>query len=360
MPYAVPSAAENPMQALKQKLDAFQRTKLGLFLKKFIDDQATNLAALLAWGTLSTLLPLILGILAITGLVLRDSQRVDQVYGTLVAVLPQDAAGPVSDALDGVRQEGAAPASIVGLVLLLFNGSSFFSNMASVFDQAFHVDDRNIVMKTLVSVMMLIITSVLLVVSIVSLSIGGLIDSIAQVVGIGPVLGRVVTWSISIVSTVLLFLLVYRILPNKRQSWGQALPGALLGTVLFFAILLVFPLYVKLFPPNHAYAVFGIFLVLTFWLYLLGMVFVLGAELNAFLQEPSRAVALAEATQQAQRGKASFNQATGEVQANSRGTAPALSGTEGSPSAQMARNDQPTNGTHAQRGNGIPEEHAAS
>lgn len=328
------------MESLKRRLDAFQRSRLGLFVKKFTDDQATNLAALLAWGTLSTLLPLLLGILAITGLVLRDPQRVDQVYSTLLAVLPQQAAEPVGDALEGVRKEAAAPASIIGLLLLLYNGSNFFSNMASVFDQAFHVDDRNIVLKVLVSLVMLVITSALLLVSIVSLSIGSAIDTVVQFVAIGPLLGRVVTWSISIVSTVLLFLLVYRILPNKRQTWGQALPGALLATVLFFVILQVFPLYLKLFPPNHAYAVFGIFLVMTFWLYLLGMVFVLGAELNAFLQEPARSTALADATQQAERGKARYNQATGTVQAHSKGRAPALSGTEGSPQAQMARNDQ--------------------
>jgi membrane protein len=328
------------MDALKTKLEAFQRSRLGLFVKKFGDDQATNLAALLAWGTLSTLLPLLLGILAITGLVLRDPQRLDQVYGTLVALLPQQVGGPLGDALESVRHQAAAPVSIIGLVLLLYNGSSFFGNMASIFDQAFHVDDRNIVMKTLVSVVMLIITSALLVISIVALGLGSLMDTLTGLIGIGPVLGRVVSWSISILSTILLFLLVYRILPNKPQTWGQALPGALVATVLFFAILLVFPLYVKFFPPNQAYAVFGIFLVLTFWLYLLGIVFVVGAELNAFLQEPARAVALAEATEQAQRGKASYNQQTGEVQAETRGRAPALSGSEGSPSSQMARNDQ--------------------
>ena len=348
------------MEGLKQRLDAFQRSRIGLFLKKFNDDQSTNLAALLAWGTLSTLLPLLLGILAIAGLVLRDPQRVDQVYSTLIALLPQAAAGPLGDALDGVRHEAAAPASIIGLVLLLYNGSSFFGNMSSVFDQAFHIDDRNIVTKTLVSIVMLLITTALLIVSIVTLSIGSAIDAVVQFVAIGPVFGRIVTWSISIISTVLLFLLIYRILPNKRQSWGQALPGALLATVSFFVILQIFPLYVKLFPPNHAYAVFGVFLVLTFFLYLLGIVFVLGAELNAFLQEPSRAVALAEATQQAQRGKASFNQEVGEVQAHSKGKAPALTGTEGSPKTQIARNDQTGGPDSAPRRNLLGRQRAGS
>ena len=92
--------------------------------------------------------------------------------------------------------------------------------------------------------------------------------------------------------------------------------------MLFFVILGVFPIYVSLFPPNQAYAVFGVFLVFTFWLYLLGFVFVLGAELNAFLQEPARTVALAEATRNAQQGHAEFQQQPGQVEAQAKGTAP--------------------------------------
>jgi hypothetical protein len=99
-----------------------------------------------------------------------------------------------------------------------------------------------------------------------------------------------VGWSASIVSVFVLFLLIYRILPNAGQTWHGVVPGALVGSVLLLVLTQVFPLYVALFPPNHAYAFFGVFLVLTFWLYLMGMVLVLGVELNAFL-EPSRLAA---------------------------------------------------------------------
>src|SRR5438105_14260988 len=122
------------MDSLKARLAAFQRSRVGLFVKKVIDDQAPNLAALLAWGTLSAILPLLLGVLSLSGLILRDPQRLNQVYDTLVAALPSDAAGPITSVLDSVRQTSAAPAGIIAILLLLINGSSFFSNMASAFD----------------------------------------------------------------------------------------------------------------------------------------------------------------------------------------------------------------------------------
>jgi membrane protein len=314
------------MESLKAKLEAFQRSRAGLFVKKVLDDQAPNLGALLAWGTLSTLLPLLLGILSVAGLILRDPQRLDQIYNTILVLLPSDAAGPVGSALDGVRQASAAPAGIVAILLLLFNGSSFFANMASVFDQAYHVESRNFIVQRLVAVVMLAITTALVIISTLAAGIGSIVGNIPIGLPVGPVLARVVGWSVSIISVFLLFLLIYKVLPNARKTWRDVLPGTLLASVLLLVISQLFPLYVALFPPNHAYALFGVFLLFTFYLYLLGLVFVLGAELNAFLQEPARSVALAEATTAAQRGRAEYDQQTGKVRAEASGSAPAMQG----------------------------------
>src|SRR5258708_26599571 len=165
--------------------------------------------------------------------------------------------------------------------------------MASVFDQAYHVESRNFVMQRVVSVLMLIITTTLMIVATLAAGLASLIGNVPLGLPIGPVLARVFGWSISIVSAFVLFLLIYKALPNARQGWRDVLPGVLLASVLLLVISQIFPLYVVLFPPNHAYAVFGVFLVFTFWLYLLGFILVLGAELNAFLHEPARSVALA-------------------------------------------------------------------
>src|SRR6266511_4167733 len=287
------------MKSLTEKLAAFQRSRGGLFVHKVMDDQTPNLAALLAWGTLSALLPLVLGILTVAGLVLRDPERLNQVYDTVMVLVPSQATGPLSEALEGVRHSAAAPAGIIAILLLLFNGSSFFSNMASVFDKAYHVESRNFIMQRVVSIVMLIVTTSLLVISTLALGVGSLVQHV-PLLPIGPVLASVASWSISIVSAFLLFLLLYKVLPTAAQGWRNVLPGTLLSAVVF--------------------------LVFTFWLYLLGFVFVLGAELNAFLQEPARATALAEATANAEQGRAEFDQRTGQVQAESTGTAPALRG----------------------------------
>jgi membrane protein len=297
-----------------------------LFFKKVMDDQAPNLAALLAWGTLSAILPLILGVLSVAGLVLRDPRRLDEIYNTLLLLVPAQAAGPLGEALQSVREASAAPAGILAIVLLLINGSSFFSNMSSVFDQAYHVESRNFLMERAVAGVMLIITTVLVIIAALAAGLTSLIGNVPLGLPMGPMLVKLVGWSISIISAFLFFLLIYKVLPHAKQGWRDILPGTLLSSVLLLVISQIFPLYVTLFPPNQAYAVFGVFLVFTFWLYLLGFVLVLGAELNAFLLEPARSTALAEATARAQRGHAAYERRTGNVRAEATGSAPALSG----------------------------------
>jgi membrane protein len=334
------------MKSLRARVEALQRSRVGLFVKKLLDDQAPNLASLLAWSSLSAILPLILGVLSVAGLLLRDPQVLDQVYNTLLALLPAQAAGPVADALEGVRAS-AGPAGFIALVLLLYNGSSFFSNMASVFNQAYHVKSRNFLVERLIAVAMLLITTILLVISTLALGLGSLVGNVPLAWSIGPTLARGISWSISILSAFLLFVLSYKLLPNARQGWRAVLPGAILASVLTFASSLVFPLYVSFFPPNHAYALFGVFLLFTFWLYVLGFIIVLGAELNAFLEQPSRSVALAEAASAALQGRVEYALQTDQVRARATGSAPAMQGggvfgsSRRSPAVQVGQQVQP-------------------
>jgi membrane protein len=219
--------------------------------------------------------------------VLRDPRRLDEVYATVLSALPSDMANLLAGVLNTMREQSAASVGVIALLLLLVNGSNFFTNMASVFDRVYAVEPRNFVVERLIGVAMLVVTAALLVTSTAAAGLVSIVNSLPGALPVGPAPGKVAGWSVSIVSVFLMFLVLYRVLPNKRHGWRQVVPGAFLSSALLLVISEVFPIYVWLFPPNQAYALFGVFLVFTFWLYLLGFVLVLGVELNAFLEPPS-------------------------------------------------------------------------
>jgi membrane protein len=273
-------------------LAAFQESPAGRFSKKLGDDRATDLGVLLAWGTLNTLFPLLLGFLAVVGLILRDPQTLEAVKSKILEAFPQEVAGIVGRVLEDTLNS-ATVLGIVGVPLLLWNGSGLFVRMQSVFNRAYHVPDRGFVGQRLVGLAMLLVALVLLLFSTASYTAASILvsasDLVFQYVPFEipgrALLGGLIGWSLSILSAVLLFVVLYKFLPNKPRPWKASLPGALVATVLYFIIMQVFPLYMAFFGKGfQTYAMFGIVLLMMFWSYLLGMVLVLGAELNAFLE----------------------------------------------------------------------------
>ncbi len=90
-------------------------------------------------------------------------------------------------------------------------------------------------------------------------------------------------WLVSLGSATLMFLALYRIVPNRPLTLAQVWPGAALAGGLFVVLAQAFPLYLHVFGGTYtAYKTLGLFLLLMTWVYCLAVVTVLGAELNAF------------------------------------------------------------------------------
>jgi membrane protein len=68
-----------------------------------------------------------------------------------------------------------------------------------------------------------------------------------------------------------------------EQSFRWISPGSVLATVLWLAATAAVGIYLTFSNPGSAYGVVGSVLVLLFFLYITGIVFLLGVELNALL-----------------------------------------------------------------------------
>jgi membrane protein len=240
------------------------------FVQKLNDDRIVMLGSLLAWGILNTLLPLMLCILALAGLVLRDPAQLAAIEAALLGLLPPQAVQPIEAAIQATANDAGA-IGLIGLGFLLWNGTNFFLSVEEVVCLAYHVPRRDFVFQRVIALGALLAVTGLLVLASFTATLG-------------------------FVSNIVLFaafLLLYTVMPNRRQRWQQALPGALVASVLFLLILRVWPLYVALFGSGFSvYLAFGTLLLFLFWLWLVGLVIAGCAELNAFLEDPTRSVQL--------------------------------------------------------------------
>jgi membrane protein len=277
---------------LQDRLNAVLASPPGRLFQKFMDDRGLTLASLLAWGILNTFLPLLLGVLSLIGLLLGDSAEALAAENRLLAALPEAVASLVKDSLAAIQQS-ATGAGLISLGLLLFNGSNFFVSLESVFDLIYHVPERNVITQRIVSFAALFVVAACLVVTSAAAILGGALgDTVtAYIPQLGAAVDAGLGTFISVATLVLMLVLMYWLIPNREHSLLHALPGAALTSVAMLLVVRIFPIYVALFGGGFSvYAAFGTILLFMFWLYIVGVILVAGAALNAFLKDPEGSV----------------------------------------------------------------------
>jgi membrane protein len=86
-----------------------------------------------------------------------------------------------------------------------------------------------------------------------------------------------VRWGIALLTSVALTSLMYHHGLPKTQSWRRVLPGAIMATVLWFPATMLFGWYVY----TVVYGSLSAAIALLVWLYIVSVIVLLGAELNA-------------------------------------------------------------------------------
>ncbi|MCC6178616.1 MAG: YihY/virulence factor BrkB family protein [Chloroflexi bacterium] len=265
-----------------------RRSCIGRFYKRWTSRQAGEGAILIAWQALFSLFPLILGLLSIFGLVLRDPERRAEVTqalaGAIASQFPSQL-GSLLSFLDQTREIGGL-LGIVSLIGLLWSGSNLFGAMGTVFDRVYGAPDRGFVGQRLISFAMMAVYAVLLPLSVAAGGAATFVVGLSeQVVPFEVPYSTLVSgWLVSLLSATLMFLVVYRVVPNVAIGFRDVWPGAVLAGVLFVALSQVFPVYLGYMGGNfQAYKTLGALLLLMTWLYVLALILVAGALVNATL-----------------------------------------------------------------------------
>src|SRR5688572_18451141 len=104
------------------------------------EDQASRLAAALAYYTAFSIAPLILIVIAVAGLVFGREAAQGQVYGQLDGLLGSEAASTIETGVAGSQSTGAGTLSaIIGLATLIWSASNVFSQLQDALNTIWEV-----------------------------------------------------------------------------------------------------------------------------------------------------------------------------------------------------------------------------
>ena len=268
---------------------------------RYAADGGGNWAAAIALNTLLSLFPIVLAVLFAASLVLRDPDTRNRALGEIARVLPGGSGGDafkeLSSTIDAVRQ-GTGLLGVVGLAGLLWSGSALFGCIESALAAILRFPSRDFLRQKLMAFAMIIAFALLVVVAIVASSALALLTPIAEHASAEPILGGasryLIQVAVGLLTGVLLFGLIFVVVPRPRPPLRRVLPGTVLAAAGFELLTLGFPLYIDIAGRGNRYgATFGLLLLIVSYVYLLAQLLVLGAVLNAVIGDRREAMSTA-------------------------------------------------------------------
>jgi YihY family inner membrane protein len=244
-------------------------------IKKFGDDEAGRLAALIAYYGFVSLFPLLLVLVTVLGFVLEGSPKTQaSVLHSTLGQFPI-----IGDQLQrNIHSlKGSAGALAIGVAGLLFGGLGIVGATQNAFQQVWHIPRKHrpsFLAWRLRGLGLLVVLGLLLVVSTVA---AGYVT--AQTAGVIAVLGGIL---LALVSNLLLFIAAFRFLTPEEVPARDLIPGVIFAAVLWQLLQHIGGYYVA-HVVRHAQETSGLFafvLGLLAWLYLGGQVTLLAAEIN--------------------------------------------------------------------------------
>jgi len=268
-------------------------------LAAFTRDKGTTLAAAIAYYTLLSIFPLLLGLLAVLGVVVSAPDARTQLVTAVAALFPgagELIRGTVQDVVDG---RGAA--GLVATLGLLWAARGVFEVITQALDRVWQTQhERGFLLSAALAVGMVLAVALIFVASLL-LSAGLEVALKFQLPVLGlslaalPLLMPLLGLAFPLLITFAIFAALYWIGPNRAVPWGCAWPGALLASILFELSKQAFALYLSSFAHlNAVYGSIGAVVALLTWAYYVAIVLLVGAEFNAVLAR-RRGLAVAEA-----------------------------------------------------------------
>lgn len=274
------------------------RTLARRLWRRWQTDGVSGLAAEVAFFGVLSLFPAAIALAAAIGYldrlvgaeVLEEARRT--VLDFLGGILTDEASGTL-DAVEQVFAEGNGEllsVAALGAVWASSRGAqATLRALATIHGVA---DRRTWLRRRLLSLAVALGTIVSVAVALSALVVGPLLGqghAVASAVGMGDAFATAWAWArIPVAVSVLVAwtTVLYRLVPRARRRWRADLPGAALATLAWVAVSLGLRLYLDLAGRyNQVYGLLGGVIVVLVWAYLLSLGLLLGAVVNAVLDD---------------------------------------------------------------------------
>jgi len=266
-------------------------------LRAVLAHDLPRLAAALTYYTVLSLFPALLVVVALLGLVGLSPDALRSLLDAVGDLGAPWAVDFVSGALDSILSSHSSGFALgLGTLLALWVASAFVGAFMWATDSIYGVAARRPYWRELpLRLGLALLLLVLLTTAAVTVAlVGPFGDRVADLTGIGtgPLdLWSWIKWPVLVALGLLMFGLLYRFAPARRQpSLGRLLAGAAVGVGLWIAASAGFSVYLTHFASyNRVYGALGAAVAFLVWAWVMNLALLLGVEVNRELERRGEA-----------------------------------------------------------------------
>jgi membrane protein len=265
-------------------------------VKEFIKDDCLNLAAQISYYALFSVFPLILGVIIIFSFIFQDPVAKYNLLNELSQAFPPGTI-PISDIVNQSLEQSQQfrPFFFIAFFLgLIWGGSGIFDSLTTALNKAWQIPGM---MRTFWESLLIrfVLFGLFILFIIGSLGVTVTFELVRNFVydnkelrtyaGSDHLWGLwsfIIPWSLNFAT----FMVLYRIVPQRKVTFFDVWPGAVLATVLFEILKIGFTFYVtQIVHYSYTYGSLAGVVIFVFWLYLSALVILIGGEVSSVWAE---------------------------------------------------------------------------
>ena len=258
--------------------------------KEASDDNLELISAGVAFYAFLAFVPLLTAFVLSYGLVADPASVVGHMQA-LTSVMPQNAAEIIGEQLLAMTEGGGTQKGLgllIALAIALYGATKGATSVIAALNIAYDVTERRSFLGRMAMAFAMTAGAVVtLFLAILAISAMNFLEHLLpNLPGVTHGLMKVLFWTLAAAAVVLLLAIIYRYGPNRPDAdWRWITPGSAFATVAWLAATAGFGFYVSNFSDyNATYGSLGAVIVFLTWLYLTAYIVLLGAELNAEIE----------------------------------------------------------------------------
>jgi membrane protein len=250
---------------------------------EFLTDNCPHLAASISFYVLLSLFPLTLALVSVLGFISHSPEMQARIIDGIGNFLPVSR-DFITKSIESVVSTRAIT-GVIGVVGLIIGGNAVFTAVRKSLNAAWGIrQPRPFWTERLVEFCMLLGAAILIFLSLALTSALSIVQQ-QNITVFGTNSGlfwNLVTGGITTVIVFIVFLLLYKFVPNKKIRWRDIWLGALLAAIGFEATTSVFVWYMANFAHyNLIYGPLGGLVALMIWVYVSAVIFLYCAKMTA-------------------------------------------------------------------------------